>query len=140
MGILDSILNEVTNASSKGSSNDSISNIAKVLMSSNNSSNERSGTALDLIMQGMKNQGLQDKLSSWIGTGSNESISENEITNVLGEEMIGKLSKETNLDNEELVKQLTAILPVVVDKLTPEGQLEEGGILSKGINLLKDFL
>ena len=140
MGILDSILNEVTNASSKGSSNDSISNIAKVLKSSNNSSNERSGTALDLIMQGMKNQGLQDKLSSWIGTGSNESISENEITNVLGEEMIGKLSKETNLDNEELVKQLTAILPVVVDKLTPEGQLEEGGILSKGINLLKDFL
>ena len=140
MGILDSILNEVTNASSKGSSNDSISNIAKVLMSSNNSSNERSGTALDLIMQGMKNQGLQDKLSSWIGTGSNESISENEITNVLGEEMIGKLSKETNLDNEELVKQLTAILPVVVDKLTPEGQLEEGGILSIGINLLKDFL
>ena len=140
MGILDSILNEVTNASSKGSSNDSISNIAKVLLSSNNSSNERSGTALDLIMQGMKNQGLQDKLSSWIGTGSNESISENEITNVLGEEMIGKLSKETNLDNEELVKQLTAILPVVVDKLTPEGQLEEGGILSKGINLLKDFL
>ena len=140
MGILDSILNEVTNASSKGSSNDSISNIAKVLMSSNNSSNERSGTALDLIMQGMKNQGLQDKLSSWIGTGSNESISENEITNVLGEEMIGRLSEETNLDNEELVKQLTAILPVVVDKLTPEGQLEEGGILSKGINLLKDFL
>ena len=140
MGILDSILNEVTNASSKGSSNDSISNIAKVLLSSNNSSNERSGTALDLIMQGMKNKGLQDKLSSWIGTGSNESISENEITNVLGEEMIGKLSKETNLDNEELVKQLTAILPVVVDKLTPEGQLEEGGILSKGINLLKDFL
>lgn len=140
MGILDSILNEVTNASSKGSSNDSMSNIAKVLLSSNNSSNERSGTALDLIMQGMKNQGLQDKLSSWIGTGSNESISENEITNVLGEEMIGKLSKETNLDNEELVKQLTAILPVVVDKLTPEGQLEEGGILSKGINLLKDFL
>jgi uncharacterized protein YidB (DUF937 family) len=142
MGLLDNILNEVVKSSGYGNSN-TVSSLAKVLLSSGGSStatNEGNNTTLDLIMHAMKNKGLQDKLSSWIGTGSNQPITENEVQTILGDEMIGNLSKQTNLNTNELVKQLTVLLPVVIDQLTPQGKLEDKSIVSKGMDLLKGFL
>jgi len=40
------------------------------------------------------------------------------------------------MDNNALTSQLSNLLPQAVDKLTPDGKIPQGDILSQGMNLL----
>ena len=40
------------------------------------------------------------------------------------------------MDSNDLSGQLSNLLPDVVDKLTPDGKVPEGDIMSKGMDLL----
>ena len=73
--------------------------------------------------------GLGDVISSWIGTGSNLPISGSQLQNVLGNDTISRLASQSGLSTENVQSQLAHLLPQVVDKLTPNGQLPAGGDL-----------
>jgi uncharacterized protein YidB (DUF937 family) len=60
---------------------------------------------LDKLQKG----GLGEVANSWIGSGQNQPVSPKQLSPALAE--------------EELTKQLSQILPGVVDKLTPAGRL-----------------
>jgi uncharacterized protein YidB (DUF937 family) len=81
-------------------------------------------------------KGLGDKVSSWVGTGANLPVSPDEIQNVLGSDQINKIASKLGMDTNAVTSQLSNLLPQVVDKLTPEGKVPEGNILSKGMDLL----
>jgi len=46
------------------------------------------------------------------------------------------MATKLGMDTNALTGQLSNLLPQVVDKLTPEGKVPEGDILSKGKDLL----
>jgi uncharacterized protein YidB (DUF937 family) len=77
------------------------------------------GGLVDRFRQG----GLDDIINSWIGTGANKPISPHQLQDALGSETVGDLSRETGLPRDALLSQLSQVLPGVVDKLTPHGQL-----------------
>ena len=60
---------------------------------------------------------------SWVGTGQNQPINPNDLGSALGPQVIREIAQRTGMDEQELLKQLSAALPGVVDKLTPGGQL-----------------
>lgn len=60
---------------------------------------------------------------SWVGTGQNQPINPNDLGNALGPQVIREIAQRTGMDEQELLKQLSAALPGVVDKLTPGGQV-----------------
>ena len=91
---------------------------------------------LNGLIQKFSSNGLGDIISSWVGTGSNQSISADQIHNVLGPDTIKNLSSKLGIDSHNLTGQLSNLLPQVVDKLTPEGKVPEGDILSQGLNML----
>ena len=41
----------------------------------------------------------------------------------LGPDLLDRLTRQTGLDRQELLRRLSQTLPETVDKLTPEGQL-----------------
>ncbi len=87
-----------------------------------------------------QNSGLGDVFSSWISTGKNLPISGEQIQQVLGSKQLRDLAGKTGLSTDDLSSKLAEYLPQVIDKLTPNGKIPEGDILSKGLDLLKGKL
>ena len=67
--------------------------------------------------------GLGDIANSWIGSGQNQPVSPKQLSPALGSDIIKALAQRSGLSEEEVTKQLSQILPGVVDKLTPAGRL-----------------
>lgn len=76
----------------------------------------------DLLDQ-FRSAGHSQKADSWVSTGQNEPIHENELEQALGPDLISRLEQQTGLDRNELLRRLSQTLPDTVDKLTPGGQL-----------------
>ena len=81
-----------------------------------------SGGLSELLNQFQQN-GMGDKIQSWIGTGPNKPIGSSELVNALGEDKIAWLMRETGLSRDQLLSGLSRELPPTVDKLTPEGRI-----------------
>lgn len=77
------------------------------------------GGLLDKLQSG----GLGSLASSWIGTGPNQPVSPGQLGSALGPDIIKALAARTGLPEEELTRQLSQVLPGVVDNLTPAGRL-----------------
>jgi len=75
------------------------------------------------LMDQFRNAGLGKKADSWVATGQNEPLGEDEVGKALGPDLLDMLAKQTGLDRAELLKRLSQVLPEAVDKMTPEGRL-----------------
>jgi uncharacterized protein YidB (DUF937 family) len=75
------------------------------------------------LMDKLQKGGLGSVVNSWVGPGQNQPVSPNQLGRALGSDIIKTLAARSGLSEEELVKQLSQILPGVVDKLTPQGRL-----------------
>ena len=77
------------------------------------------GGLLDKFQKG----GLGDVINSWVGSGPNKPVSRNQLGPALGPDIIKTLAQRSGLSEEELTRQLSQVLPGLVDKLTPNGRL-----------------
>ena len=75
--------------------------------------------------------GLGNASNSWIGSGQNQPVSPGQLGSALGPVVIKTLAQRSGLSEEEITKQLSQILPGVVDKLTPQGRLPTVAELSQ---------
>ena len=66
--------------------------------------------------------GMGDVVQSWIGKGENLPISPEQIQAVLGSGVVGQFAEKLGIDPATAATQLSAILPQVIDQLTPDGQ------------------
>lgn len=85
------------------------------------------GAGLSNLVQNFNSNGLGDVMSSWISTGQNLPISPNQLQQALGGDVLQQLMGKTGLSQSDLTSQLSGLLPEVVDKLTPSGQIPDGG-------------
>ncbi len=86
------------------------------------------------LVERFRQGGLEEVIKSWIGTEPNKSISPNQLQQVLGSETVDGLSRETGLPRDDLLSQLSRLLPEVIDKLTPTGKLPREEDLLRGPN------
>ena len=89
------------------------------------------------LLAQFQEKGLGDQVASWIGTGANQPISAEHIQTALGSDQLQQLAGQLGVSHDEAASGLAGLLPQVVDKLSPEGNLPEGGNV---ISLLKGFL
>ena len=85
------------------------------------------GGLLDTLQKG----GLGNVANSWVGTGQNQPVSPGQLGPALGSDLLKKLAQHSGLSEEELTKQLSQVLPGVVDKLTPAGRMPNLAELSR---------
>ncbi|OPY71958.1 MAG: hypothetical protein A4E63_01395 [Syntrophorhabdus sp. PtaU1.Bin050] len=101
--------------------------------------NPQTGGLSGLIEQ-FTNKGLGDAVSSWVSTGENQPVSGEQIEQMLGSEKIQEIAQNLGISGADASGGFAALLPQIIDKLTPEGTVPEGGILEQGIGLLKKTL
>ena len=75
------------------------------------------------LLDRFRQSGQGKAADSWVGTGPNEPVSPGQVGNALGTNILKTLAERSGLSEEELLKQLSQVLPGVVDKLTPNGRL-----------------
>jgi uncharacterized protein YidB (DUF937 family) len=73
--------------------------------------------------------------------GENQSVSSNQIQNVLGSEQVKALAAKMGVDPAQASHFLAEYLPKIVDKLTPEGKVDPTADHQQGLaNLLPGLL
>lgn len=95
---------------------------------------------LDGLTQSFQKQGLGDVASSWIGTGANRAISPEQLTSALGRGRIDDLARQAGVSSSQAPAILAAVLPALIDKLTPDGQAPQRALLAeRGKGLLESI-
>jgi len=87
-----------------------------------NSFIERHGGVQGIVTQ-MQQQGLGPTVKSWVGTGPNQTITVDQVHQAFGQGTIAELAAKAGLTPQELSQKLSQVLPQVIDKLTPTGQI-----------------
>lgn len=80
---------------------------------------------IDGLVNKLQQSGLGDLAASWVGTGENKSINPEELANVLGKDQIAALAKQAGIPESQGASVLSQVLPAMVDKLTPDGNIPE---------------
>lgn len=97
------------------------------------------GGGLNGLVQSFAKQGLGDVVNSWVSTGQNLPISADQIHKVLGAQQVSQFAAQAGLAPEAAGSTLAALLPTLIDKLTPDGQVPAGGQLP-GLDVLAKLL
>ncbi len=75
---------------------------------------------------------MSDTITSWIGTGSNTPISDEQIESVLGEDTLRGIANATKTDYAIVTSATAYMTPRVIDALTPDGVVPaDSDLLSK---------
>ena len=91
------------------------------------------GALLELFQQ----KGYGNQVQSWVGTGQNQPIPPDALSRIFGGDQLSQIASQAGVSDEEARMGLSALLPQVVDQLTPQGQLPEPDQLSSTID---DFM
>ena len=89
------------------------------------------------LVQSFQEKGMGGVISSWIGTGENLPVSGEQIQQVLGSDVVQNLAAKAGIAPEDVSGKLAEFLPGIIDKMTPDGTIPEGGLLEKGLEFLK---
>ena len=89
-----------------------------------------SGTLTDLIDR-FTGRGHGAVAQSWVETGPNQTPTATEVEDAIGNDSIDALVRQTGLSREDLIERLRSVLPVAVDKLTPDGRIPEDADVSR---------
>ena len=130
MGLLDSLENMATTNLLGKSSSPLATSLLQMIQ------NQPGG--LQGLVQSFHDKGLGGVVSSWVGTGQNLPISADQIQQVLGSGKLQQLAAQAGLSPDQAGSSIAQLLPTIVDKLTPNGQIPDhsntmemiGGLLS----------
>ena len=86
------------------------------------------GGGLAGLMEKLQSAGLAEQVNSWIGTGQNLPVSPEQLQGAFGADQMSQMAQKMGLSTGDLGAQLSQLLPQVVDHVTPDGQLPDGGL------------
>lgn len=148
MGLLDSILGSVLGGGGGGQNQNSgqaalINAVIQMIANRGGGGGGGGATSglggLGGLIGALTQGGLGHAANSWVGTGQNMQVSPEEITQALGGagsaggagggsaagSILAQLAQQAGLSHGETASQLSQILPGLVDKLTPDGQVPQ---------------
>jgi len=90
------------------------------------------------LISSFEKGGLGEIAQSWVGKGANLPISAEQIQSVLGSGPLAQVAEKLGIDPQQAATQVSAILPQLIDQLTPDGAIPAGGLGGLG-DLLGKF-
>lgn len=142
MGILDTVLgvikgqatNNAAPGAAPGSSPDLLNSVIGMI------TDPQSG-GLSGLIEKISAGGLADQVSSWVSTGKNLPVSAEQIQEVLGSSFVQGLAAKMGINTADVAGSLAGLLPQVIDKLTPDGEVPgDNNLLEAGLAGLKSIL
>jgi uncharacterized protein YidB (DUF937 family) len=132
MGLLDDLENKAVSSAMGSTTNPLASQLLQMI--------QQQPRGLSGLVQSFHDKGLGGLVTSWVGTGQNLPISADQIQHVLGSTQVQQLAAKVGISPGAASSQLSQLLPTIVDKLTPNGEMpQQGNLIEMGLNLLKSF-
>jgi len=129
-----SLLDQALGAFAGGQSGDNSALLQTVMQLVNNPQNG----GLEGLIQSFQQGGLGEIVNSWVSTGQNLPISAEQIQSVLGGSSLSGLAAQLGVSPEQASGSLADMLPQLIDQMTPNGQMPQGGdLLAQGLGMLK---
>ena len=130
MGLFDQVIGAMASGQS-GGTNALLETVMKMISDPQNG-------GLQGLIQSFQQGGLGDIVNSWVSTGQNLPISAEQIHSVLGNSSLGNIAAQLGLNTEQASGSLASMLPQLIDSLTPNGEVPQGGdLMSQGMEMLK---
>jgi uncharacterized protein YidB (DUF937 family) len=118
MGLLDSLLGMAAGSMKATESNqNAVGSIMDVLIN-----NKQTG-GLDGLVGTLTKGGLGNIVDSWISTGKNKPVKTSQLGNVLSSDLISQVAAKLGISNTKALSMITKFLPLIIDKLTPDGKM-----------------
>jgi uncharacterized protein YidB (DUF937 family) len=80
--------------------------------------------------------GLGSVMSSWVGSGQNQPVSADQLQNVLHSGALQAAAQKCGIDPTQLTGMMSTLLPHLVDKLTPNGQIPDASTMANHLRAL----
>ena len=129
-----SLLDQVVGALAGGESGGSSALLQTVLQLVNN---PQTG-GLEGLIRSFQQGGLGDIVNSWVANGQNLPVSGEQIEGVLGGSVLQDLAAQLGVSPQQASGSLADVLPHLIDQMTPNGEVPQGGdLLTQGLDLLK---
>jgi uncharacterized protein YidB (DUF937 family) len=91
------------------------------------------------MMSKLSSNGMGQQLQSWIGEGKNQPVSGEQIRQAVDPAVLNQLAEQAHISPEEASNHVAQVLPEMVNKATPEGQVPSNDPFSQGIGSLKQM-
>ena len=78
---------------------------------------------LQRIVQGFQQKGMGAQADSWVSTGGNAQVSGSDMRVGLGDDEVRQFAQEAGIPEDEAADVLAAVVPQVVNNLTPDGRV-----------------
>jgi len=85
----------------------------------------RNHSELSSLVNNAQSQGLAHVVQSWISSGANQPIAPQQVQGLLGQDRVNQLASRVGIPPAVASAALARLMPVLVDKLTPEGKLPQ---------------
>ncbi len=85
------------------------------------------------LLQSFQQGGLGHLFQSWVATGQNLPVTPDQLRNTLGADWISRITQATGLPQNQVESNLSALLPQIIDHLTPNGQMPQGQDLGSAL-------
>ena len=129
-----SLLDQVVGALAGGESGGGSKLLQTVLQLINN---PQTG-GLEGLIRSFQQGGLGDIVNSWVANGQNLPVSAEQVESVLGGSALQDLAAQLGVSPQQASSSLADVLPQLIDQMTPNGEVPQGGdLLSQGLSLLK---
>ena len=137
MGLVDEIAAKVAEAGSGGATAVATEERSKLIAGVLDMIDDPATGGLAGLMQQFQEKGLGSVMAGWISPGHNPAISPTQVEAVLGSRRLQQLAAQSAEPLASLPEKLATILPIVVDHLTPDGQVPPIGTpLNKAMDWL----
>jgi uncharacterized protein YidB (DUF937 family) len=132
MGLFDNLENQAVTSMLGGSSNPLAAGILHMIQ------NQPGG--LSGLVQSFHDKGLGGLMSSWVSTGPNPPMSTDQVHQTLGSDKVKELATAAGISPEIASSVIAQMLPGIIDKLTPNGQVpEHSSVVEMASGLLKSL-
>ncbi|MBV8766602.1 MAG: DUF937 domain-containing protein [Hyphomicrobiales bacterium] len=85
------------------------------------------------LLDQFRQKGLGGIVGSWVGPGDNQPVSPQEVHQALGPDIIDQLSQRSGIPRDQLLSELSRVLPNLVDRLTPSGRVPSNAELAQSM-------
>lgn len=90
---------------------------------------------IEVLLQKFQQGGLGEVFGSWIGTGTNQPVEHSDIHSAFGEAELQSLADKLGTDVKGAAGTLAVILPQLIDKMSPQGHMDEASLHEKKLDL-----
>ena len=93
------------------------------------------------LLETLQSGGLSEQAASWVSSGENKPVDGAKLGQAIGASNVSALSNKFGIDEATLSAGLALVLPQIIDKLTPKGNIEGADdTFNKGLAMFGGFI